>query len=191
MQPGDPSGPPEETINCRCTVVSVLKGLKGSDACRKLQERVGKKAMEDFDSERVARGREKLEMMNSVDSKTKKDIINVGGDAVNILPRAEKAVIPIEKLTKYALDPDGDRNKAVAFELALGYNIDNVDKLISQIKENLSNYPAVMKGNKGFGEIYEVKMDIIGENGKKANVLTGWIDDIENGEVRLITVHVD
>jgi hypothetical protein len=110
---------------------------------------------------------------------------------MNILPRANNAVIPCEKFTKYALNPCGDRNKAVAFELALGYNIDNADKLIANIRANLDKFPAVKKGNKGFGEIYEVVMKITGENGKTAKVLTGWVDDVANGEIRLITAHID
>ena len=47
MHPLDPNGPPEEVINCRCVVVSVLKDLKGSDAYRELQERVGEKEVDD------------------------------------------------------------------------------------------------------------------------------------------------
>jgi hypothetical protein len=39
---------------------------------------------------------------------------------MNILPRAEKAVIPIEKFTMYALNAERESNKADAFNLALG-----------------------------------------------------------------------
>ena len=39
MQPGG-DGPPEEVINCRCIVVSVLKELRGSEAYRRLVERI-------------------------------------------------------------------------------------------------------------------------------------------------------
>jgi len=38
---------------------------------------------------------------------------------------------------------------------------------------------------------YEVIMEITGANGKIAKVLTGWIDDSSNGEMRLTTAHVD
>jgi hypothetical protein len=58
---------------------------------------------------------------------------------MNKLPRADEAVIPIDKFVKYALDPSGDRNKAVAFESALGYNINNAEKLITQIKRTSIN----------------------------------------------------
>ena len=118
-------------------------------------------------------------------------IMESGGGGMNVLPRANKAVIPVEKFTKYSLDPNGDRNKAIAFERALGYNVDNADKLIEQIRANLEKFPAKEKGNKGFGDTYEVVMNITGPNGKTAKVLTGWIDDVLNGEMRLTTAHID
>ncbi|MCL2170902.1 MAG: hypothetical protein FWB71_02015 [Defluviitaleaceae bacterium] len=110
---------------------------------------------------------------------------------MNILPKIDKLVLPIEKFTKYALDPDGDRNKAIAFEAALGYNINNVDMLIAKVRENIWNFPATKKGENEYGIKYEVIMDIRGPNGKPAKVLTGWIDDIATGEMRLTTIHVD
>ena len=110
---------------------------------------------------------------------------------MNILPRADEAVIPVEKFTEYALNPDRQPNKAVAFELALGYNADNADRLILQIRRGLTKFPALAKSNIGYGMRYEVMMDITGVNGKTAKVLTSWIDDELNGEMRLTSVYVD
>lgn len=107
------------------------------------------------------------------------------------LPRYEEAVIPKAKFTEYALNPDRDFNKARAFELALGYTMENVDDLIERIRENLPKYQAVEKGDKGWGMTYEVIMNITGPNGKTAKVLTAWVDDKMNSEMRLITVHID
>ena len=107
------------------------------------------------------------------------------------LPRDKEVVIPKAKFTQYALNPDKDPNKAKAFEKALGYTMDNADDLIAQINEKLSEYEAVEKGDRGWGMAYEVIMDITGPNGKTAKVLTGWIDDKNNGEMRLTTVHID
>jgi len=109
---------------------------------------------------------------------------------MDLLPNVENAVIPIEKFTEYALNPEKDENKAIAFELALGYNIDNAHKLIEQIRAKLPNFPAKYKGNTGYGNRYEVIMDITGENGKTAKVLTGWIED-SDGKIRLTTIHID
>jgi len=114
-----------------------------------------------------------------------------GDDALNKIPNIDKAVIPVEKFTEYALNPDKDPDKSIAFELALGYNQKNVGKLIESIKSNLDKFPATPKGNKGYGELYEVIMELTGENGKTAKVLTGWIDDISKNELRLITAHID
>ncbi len=108
-----------------------------------------------------------------------------------VLPRYEKAIIPIDKFTKYALNSKRQPHKALAFDLSLGYNLDNVDKLIEDIKSNLNRFPAKAKGNKGFGELYEVGLVLTGANGKKARVLTGWIDDAVSGEIRLTSVYVD
>lgn len=119
----------------------------------------------------------------SLEKNTNSDIIR--------LPRHKEVVIPKAKFTQYALNPDKDPDKARAFEKALGYTSDNADELIEQINEKLSEYEAIEKGDRGWGMTYEVIMDITGSNGKTAKVLTGWIDDKNNGEMRLTTVHID
>ena len=110
---------------------------------------------------------------------------------MDILPKADEAIIPIEKFTKYALNPDKQPDKAVAFELALGYNVENVEKLIESIRANLKKFPAKPKENKGFGDTFEIVMELIGENRKTAKVLTGWINDKKTGEMRLTSAYVD
>jgi hypothetical protein len=110
---------------------------------------------------------------------------------MDILPRADEAVIPMRKLTEYALDIVNNKDKAFAFKSALGYNPDNAEKLYNNIKDNLTKFPAISKGNNGYGERYEVTLYLIGVNGKQAKVLTGWIDDPFTGEMRLTTVHID
>ena len=82
------------------------------------------------------------------------------------------------------------RNKAIAFEKALGYNVGNSDKLIKNIKENVDKFEAIEKPDLGFGKRYEVVMVLTGENGKTAKVKTGWIVDKKTGETRLTTVFV-
>lgn len=107
------------------------------------------------------------------------------------LPKYQEALIPRAKFTEYALNPSKDANKAEAFRKALGYTLENVDDLIEQIYAKLPEYNAVKKGDRGWGMTYEVIVDITGPNGKTAKVLTAWIDDKSNGEMRLTTVHVD
>ena len=110
---------------------------------------------------------------------------------MKLLPWHDEAVIPIEKFTEYCLNPNKDIDKATAFNNALGYNEGNAYRLIANIRHNLSNFPAVQKSDVGFGMRYEVIMNLTGPNGRSASVLTGWIDDKNNGEMRLTTAHID
>lgn len=107
------------------------------------------------------------------------------------LPRYSEAIIPKEKFTQYALNPRKDIDKSRAFELALGYTMENVDELIAQIHDKLSEYNAIKKDDKGWGNRYEVKMELTGPNGKTAKVITAWIDDKKAGEMRLTSAYID
>ena len=95
---------------------------------------------------------------------SKNDSTKLAQNDIIVLPNYENAIIPIEKFTKYALDmnnPKG-RNKAIAFQEALGYNVNNVDKLIRNIQKNLNKFNAIEKSDKGFGKQYEVLMTLVG-----------------------------
>lgn len=119
---------------------------------------------------------------NSSTNTIKSDIIE--------LPNYDRAVIPKEKFTQYALNPQKDKNKADAFEKALGYNLNNANKLIKNIKENVNKFNAIEKEDKGFGKRYEVLMTLKGENKKIANIKTAWIIDKDTGETRLTNAYV-
>jgi hypothetical protein len=62
--------------------------------------------------------------------------------------------------------------------------------LIENIHSHLGDFPCKEKGDKGYGMMYEVFMNLIGDNGQSANVLTAWIKDRRNGELRLISAYV-
>jgi len=109
---------------------------------------------------------------------------------MRLLPGYEQAVIPMEKFTRYALNPRVEPNKAIVFERALGYTADNADKLIRNIRSHLGDFPCREKGDIGYGMTYEVHMTLIGENGKSADVQTAWIKDRKNGELRLTSAYV-
>lgn len=123
--------------------------------------------------------------------KAGKSVAKASGSGILKLPRYKDAVIPKAKFTQYALNPDKDLDKAMAFEKALGYTEDNVDELISQIYDKISEYDAKEKPDKGWGKRYELIIDMTGPNGKTAKVLTAWIDDKNTGEMRLTSAYVD
>ena len=109
-----------------------------------------------------------------------------------LLPQYRKAIIPKEKFTKYALNLEGKgKDKAIAFDKALGYNMGNADELIANIHKNLSRFPAKMRPETQYGQPFEVSMKLTGPNGKTAKVKTGWMVDKGKAEPRLVTAFVD
>jgi hypothetical protein len=107
------------------------------------------------------------------------------------LPNYKNAIIPEAKLTKYALDPNGKApDKAIAFEKALGYNKENYEDLIKNVRDNLPKYEAILKPKDQWGQRYEVRMKLTGPNGKEASVVTGWIQDINTQEMKLTSIYV-
>lgn len=123
---------------------------------------------------------------------TFKEMTKAKKDAIILLPNHDKAIIPQEKLLGYALSkehPKG-KEKAIAFEQALGYNQENYKKLIDNIKRNIPNYNAVYKETNEYGDKYEILMTLFGENKKYANVKTGWLVDKETSETRLTSLYV-
>lgn len=107
------------------------------------------------------------------------------------LPRYESAIMPEAKFAKYSLNPEKAPDKARAFKEALGYDLSNYEELMEDIRKHLAEYPAKQKSDLGYGMRYEVILTLKGPNGKTANVLTAWIDDSRNGEIRLTSVYVD
>ena len=90
------------------------------------------------------------------------------------------AVIPTAKLTQYALNPEKDTNKARAFEAALGYNLDNVEKLI----ENGMNC-ARFNFSHGDHEGHLKRINRVREAAKKSKTVISLILDTKGPEMRL------
>ena len=101
----------------------------------------------------------------------------------------ESIEIPSARLTEYALNPAGDKNKAKVFESALGYTLDNHQDLIDNVYRNIDEGKFVPKGNQGHGMRYEQILELTGPNGNKAKVLTAWIETDTKGK-RLTTIYV-
>ena len=109
-----------------------------------------------------------------------------------LLPNYSVAHIPDAKLTAYALNvnhPEG-KHKAVAFQKALGYNINNKGRLIYQVRQGLKKYRAVERPTNEYGKPFEVFMMLSGANKKFAKVKTGWIIDNGKSEPRLTSIYV-
>lgn len=174
----------ENAIRKQKRTVDVLEKSSMDTTIEKIRLRLLNKRYTDFCNETGLSkqyGRIKVAKGNST-KPIKNDIIE--------LPNYKETVIAKEKFTQYALNPLKDKNKAEAFEKALGYNLNNYQKLIDNIKRNINKYNAIEKNDNGFGKRYEVLMTLVGENKKIANVKTAWIVDKETGNTRLISAYV-
>ena len=120
----------------------------------------------------------------------KNGIITADGENMDLLPKHAEAVIPIEKFVGYCLNYQNDLNKARAFESALGYTKYNAIGLVSNIRHNLTEFPATFKGHNGWGETYECIMNLYGPNGKNANVHTAWVIRDDEDFPRLTSAYV-
>lgn len=97
--------------------------------------------------------------------------------------------MPDEKFTQYSLNPLKAPDKAKAFKSALGYTVDNFQDLRQNILDNIVEDNFIEKGDNGYGMRYEQILELTGPNGKKAKVLTAWIQD--GDDKRLVSVYVD
>lgn len=104
----------------------------------------------------------------------------------------EKAFIPEEKLTRYALDKSSERgrDKAVAFETALGYTASDAAEVISKVYRWVGRHEPSFRGNNGFGDVYVTDMEMTGSNGKTARVVASWIKEPGSSKMRMTSVYV-
>ena len=107
----------------------------------------------------------------------------------------DNSYIAEDKLVKYILNKEHDgpgKDKAVAFEKALGYTVDDWKELQKQITDNLVKNPAIAVGRTPISNNlkYTVSMELQGLNGKTASILTVWEQE-EDGQFRMVTAYVN
>ena len=164
-------GDPAEDCNCRCNALKRSRSKMNADELKVLKERAeffGLDKTEDFKD---------FEKKYLKASKSIENSENYG-----------KIVMPDVKLTGYALNPSVAPDKASAFKAALGYTMETADVLKQNIMAHIDEDRFVEKGDSGYGMRYEFIMELTGLNGKKAKVLTAWIQDGEHK--RLTSVYV-
>ncbi len=103
---------------------------------------------------------------------------------------ASRLIMDSRKLVEYALNPDAPRgrHKALVFERALGYTLDNWQHLLSQLETLAPQEEARLLGADRYGYRYVADFLITGINGRQATVRTGWIVRTEEDAVRLVTL---
>lgn len=97
-------------------------------------------------------------------------------DEKGILRDAVRAVVDDRKFRDYALNMESEkgRHKAINMKKVLGYTADDFEELKQQVIENVSRYKAEHHSTNQFGESFTVFMPVVGKQGQKAVVKTGW-----------------
>jgi hypothetical protein len=103
---------------------------------------------------------------------------------VQILPQHEKAIVPIEKLRDYALNPSHPqgKNKARVFKATLGMDRGDADILSKILKSSLSRSPAVRGRKSHYGEHWTTYHEIVGLSGQPVVVTAAWLYRMEQVE---------
>lgn len=107
------------------------------------------------------------------------------------LPRADRAVVPREKLEGYLLNPQHEigRHKARVFASALGIQQRDWQYLGDQLRTAVVDAPASSIRETSWGSLYEVVVAVEGLNGQTGQVATVWL--VAGDEPpRLVTAYV-
>jgi hypothetical protein len=108
------------------------------------------------------------------------------------LPHSDNAIIDKAKFEKYSMDPSnkGNGGKASAFK-QIGYDIETeagrqagASDVVTQLKNQLKSTAAIKGKETGFGQRFEVRVQVKGPSGQ-GTLVTVW--QLERGEPRLIT----
>ena len=189
MYPGD-FGDPAEDCNCRCQILQRSRLALDEDELKTLQERAKFFGLDKSDDlidfkKKYLKASEKEEI--ALENTGKSGIIKEK-DTTKGIGLQYFAKMAEEKFTAYSLNPDKAPDKAKAFKEALGYDLSNYEALMQNIDNHIDESKFVEKGDIGYGMRYEYILELEGINGKKANVLTAWIQDGE--EKRMTSVYV-
>ncbi|MEX0702341.1 MAG: DUF6883 domain-containing protein [Planctomycetales bacterium] len=107
------------------------------------------------------------------------------------IPNADRAVVDLEKLTEYCLNPSHPRgrHKARVFESALGLTLFHAEVLRGALFDAASEIDPVEGERDEFGQRYVMEFEMTGPAGT-AMVRSAWIIRTDEGFPRLVTCHV-
>jgi hypothetical protein len=106
------------------------------------------------------------------------------------LPNGDRAVIPIEKLLGYCLNPNHPKgkHKARVFKSALGITADNVEQLVHLIQLAAFQGEVVQSRTTDFGQ--EFKLDWTVPDHDELQLRTIWIISHDSVEPQLVSAFI-
>lgn len=97
------------------------------------------------------------------------------------------ATISREKLTRYLLVHQARGDKS-AFLARAGYNLQNADQLLADLRTQLLPLDAAPLHSTMFGSFYEIRGALTGANGIALNVRSIWMEERLSGVVKFISL---
>ena len=101
-----------------------------------------------------------------------------------------QTVIAREKITKYLLQYRLVNDKSKFLNYA-GYKIENWQQLENDIREQILPLEAVFIEKTRYGDIFEIRENLIGPNGKTLKVVTIWMSEHNTKITKFITLFPD
>ena len=107
------------------------------------------------------------------------------------LPNANRAVVDIEKLSAYCLDPShpSGRHKARVFLSSLGISLAQADLLRDALLAAATAGDCRARGHTRYGSLYEIEFRCE-HQGRSATVRSGWIVRASEDFARLTSCYV-
>ena len=107
------------------------------------------------------------------------------------LPNAENAVVEIEKLRGYCLDPEHRRggHKARVFLASCGITAEHAEELRVALLEAARSIEAELRDEDDYGQRYMIELEVTGPAGTAA-VRSAWIVRHEEDFPRFVSCYV-
>ena len=99
-------------------------------------------------------------------------------------------LIAREKLMQYLL-VCRKRNDKSQWLAQAGYTLENWQVLENDLRNQILSVDATSTENTVYGQMYEIKRNLIGPNGKSLPVCTIWMTETATGNTKFITMYPD
>jgi hypothetical protein len=100
------------------------------------------------------------------------------------------AQITHEKLTQYLLTLRKRNDKSLWLAQA-GYTLEQWQVLENDLRDQILSADATLIENTEYGQMYEIRGNLTGPNGKNLPVCTIWLTETETGNTKFITMYPD
>ena len=101
---------------------------------------------------------------------------------------SSNTLIAPEKLTQYLLIPRR-RNDKSRWLAQAGYTIKNWQLLEKDLRKQILSLIAIPTEYTRYGQLYEIKGNLTGPNGKTLAVCTIWMTEAATGDTKFITMY--